>query len=242
MAIAEIGGQKVEDEGSDVAARIIPYPNDVAAGSLLINVGAVWHANGVNSVTAALNSGTATIESFTTLLGSTGVSWAGGVGKAFICYSTVITPGSLSLIVSTNEPLNNYYQIAIDEFSGVDSTPLDVNGGEALFGAATGVTDTISTLTANSLIIGVIVTDEAVTAFTDGSGYTNIYTDPTGTQQPSDAMFRIVTTAASYNVDWSWTGSSRSSSVINAAFKPLGGGPPGPGPIPARRLQSAWRW
>lgn len=220
MAIAEVGSGSQRDTGSaaGTGAADIVYPADVTSGNFGVIAGGIWNTGaGIGSVTTAKNAGTATIGSVTTILGSTGTAWAGGTGKAFISYFPITGNGSLTMRVTTDIG-SDYINIAGDEFSGVNATPLDVDGGEAT-GTSDGATDTITTVTANDLIVGAIVVNTAVVSFNPGTGYTQIGSDNTASIQSYAVEFRIVGGAATYNVDWGSFGGSDSWAMVNAAFK-----------------------
>lgn len=219
-AITEVASQKATVRDSSVPSSSVAFPNNVTSGNLAVVVGALWNASAVTSVTCATTAGST--GAWTTIFGSTGVAWGGGTGYAWICFAVVSGTGGLTVSI-TPSTSGNYINASTDEFTGTNSSPLDVNGGEATGGpGATSATDTIVTATANDLIIGVIAVDSGVGAFFDGSGHTNIDTDATGARQPYDAEFQVVTTATTYNVDWSWTVTNNIWSVVNAAFKPAG--------------------
>lgn len=223
MAIAEVSGQKTNTiRQSAVATATVAFPNPVALDSLVVMVGGVWNANTVTSITVTKSSGGGAVAGgFTTIFGSTGVTYAGGTAHEFIAYGIVTTAGTLTLQVATSDgTANNYYACGIDEFSGVDtSTPLDVNGGEATGSSAGSFTDTITTATSNDLVIGVLIADHSMSNLTPGAGYTQIDEDEVGVQQPFGAEFKVVTTATTYNVDWTLTEGAINFACVDAAFK-----------------------
>jgi hypothetical protein len=223
-AIAEVSGRKNTGVGNNVTSATCSLSANASSGNFVVVMGGVWNSgSGVTSVSVSSSGGGST-GAFSTILGATGVSYAGGVGKAFISYASVTGSGSLTFTVSTDVGSGNYLNLACDEFSGT-AIALDVNGGEAL-ASADNIVDTITTLTANDLIIGVavIANGGATKTFVDGAGYTNIATDGSSTTQAYDAMFQVVTTATTYNVDWSIPGFAFDWSAVNAAFKEVTGG------------------
>lgn len=238
MAIAEIASQKNTIRDSNVSTSQVALPNNVLLNSMIVLAGGYWNATDDENVVVARNAGSssATIGTVGYILSPIGSFWSGGTGHGYIAYAMVTGAGSLTLDVTY--PNSGAYGVGCtDEFSGVNSTPLDVDGGEV--SDAPPPTMDITTLVDNALIIGVsIFTGTADLA--PGGGYTQIDEYEPNDIQPYAAEFRIVTTPTTYTVDWS-NALPTNHSIICAAFKPsIGGG--GPAPIPARRLQSAWRW
>lgn len=224
-AIAEVGAQKAVVHDSSVGASTVAFPGNVTAGNLIILAGATANTfGGISSVVVAKSSGTATIGTVSQSFGATGVVLGGFTTKVYIAYAIVTGSGSLTLSITPDLGSGNYTNAVIDEFSGVSATPLDVDGGEAT-GNSAGATDTITTVTTNDLIVGVIAIGFNVASITDGSGYTNLDTDVTTAVY--DAMFRIVTTATTYNVDWTWSG-AQDWTIVNVAFKPTATNKAGP--------------
>lgn len=230
MAFAEVGSgsQRAILDASWVASATVAFPGNVTAGSLLIVAGTVSEGSGstpITSVSITKSSGSATIGSFSYILGTTLVD-SYKMAQAFIGYGLVTGSGSLTLLCDPTP--DGYMSFAIDEFSGVDTTtPLDVNGGEAA-GGPTGspVVDTITTLAAGDLLIGAFANNvDMVAPDNGGSGWTDLATVGSGRTFPDtdycmgSAMFKIVGAAGSYNVDWSWGGGNIMYAIVNAAFK-----------------------
>lgn len=222
MAIAErsSGTQRGTNKQGPVATCDIAFPGNVAAGSFITVKGAVWHTN-FASITVAIvpGSSTATIGTVGRLQCATGLFNAGGYGRTFIAYAPVLTAGTLTMRVSTDQASNNWYNVCCDEFTG-SNIALDVDGGESHSAGASSVNllDTITTLTANDLIIGVGMADADTGGWTPGASYTLIASDRFADYWPYGAEFRIVTSPTSYNVDFTLAG-PRPWNVISAAFK-----------------------
>lgn len=219
MAIAEVGSgsQRATGSSSGGGTADVVYPGNVTSGNFGIVCGGIWNTpNGPTVITTSKSAGTATIGSVTTVLGSTGITWSGGVGIPFISYFPITGTGSLTMNVQT-ELSSDWMNIACDEFSGVHATPLDVDGGEFTFVGTTTPTDSITTLTANDLIVGVMLLGGSET-ITVGSGYTQIAEDESSAIQAYNAQFRIVTSATSYNVEWTLS-IGNGGTIYNAAFK-----------------------
>lgn len=221
MAFAQIASQIATLRDGPITSTTVSFPNDVSAGNLIVLPMGTWENVGAGlTVTVTKSSGSATLvggSTLTTLFGSTGAGYGSGTMRPGLSYAVVQSSGSLTLQVAANHTM--YIAAATDEFSGT-SPALDVNGGE-LSGSSTPFLDTITPLTANALIMGVIVLADNNRTITMGSGYTEIDTEPDNTYQPYSTEFKIATTVTSYNVDWS-IDSANAWVILNAAFKETG--------------------
>jgi len=97
-----------------------------------------------------------------------------------------------------------------------------VDGGQST-GASTTPADSLTTLTANDLLIGVGAYDGGTTTFVAGASYTLIGKEASNANQDHLAEFRLVTTATSYTVD-STIGTSISWGMRTAGFKEAAAG------------------
>jgi hypothetical protein len=225
VAIAEVADQVATGSGSGTVFADVVFPDDVTAGSLVTVKGAVWNDGGLTTINVAKQAGDATIGSVAVLQSTTGLSYAGGLVHEFIAYATVIGPGALTMRVTTNlATATNYFSISCDEFSG-SNIALDVNGGETI-GFDTAPTSTITTLTANALVIGVISTDTGLTSWSAGSGFTLIDSVTSAAIQPYAAEFRVVGAPGEYDVNFDYTagGGEIDYSILSAAFKETAAG------------------
>jgi hypothetical protein len=99
-----------------------------------------------------------------------------------------------------------------------------VDGGSTI-GSGNAPTDSLTTLTANALVIGALTTNSGP-VMTPNVSYTEIGQIQSATNTPHSAVFRVVTTATSYSVDWgldqipNW-------GVQTAAFKEVAAPPAG---------------
>lgn len=241
MAWAELTGQRaVGKNDTEGASFDLAYPGDVTAGSLICIGGGVWDTEGlVTLVDVTKQSGSAILDTITNNT-SPAVSSSPGATNAYLSWARVIQSGSL--IVRATPDSSSYINIAVTEFTGGDSSPLDVNGGGMKDEVAnTTFLDTITTLTPNDLIVGVVVLQHiGGVPVTVGSGYIQIAEDETFTSSIFNMEYRIVTTPTTYDVNWSTSNTGCGYTIVNAAFKEAVAA--GPAPIPARRLQSAMRW
>jgi hypothetical protein len=192
-AWAEVAGQRATASGTTLA-----FPNNVTSGNLLVVLGADFlDPDGPTSVAVTDTLGT----SYTVVL-------SGEVGagkKSFIAFGVAPSSGANTITV-TPDPANTTYTFSIDEFSGPHATPASVDGDRTIAINTTTVSDSITTIEENELILGVITFDDQVNpTITEGVDYTEIGANvgSGGTSGPHHAVFRIVTTAQAYTVDWS---------------------------------------
>lgn len=227
---------------SDVDSVTASLPNNVVAGDFLVVTICTWCELFNTTVDVTKNSGSASLGTMTTLTSPTGRFYAGGFGQCHISYGFVTGPGSLEILVNPEEASGNYIAGGTILFSGIHATPLDVDNGELITGTTDTPTDTLDTITDNDLIIGVLLSPGLpANSLTLGSDYSQIDEEEDPSVQAFNAQYRIVTTPGTYNVDWAVT-TANSYDIYSVAFKEATTPPPGPGPIPARRLQSAMRW
>lgn len=217
MAIAAVANL-VQIRASSVPTTLATLPSNVTNGNLLVVAGGIWNTSANTTITVSRNSGSATLGSMTTLITPTGLSYSGGVGQSWISYGFVTGSGSLEILVDPQQAAGNYITGGTIEFSGVNATPLDTDGGEALPASSATPTDTITTGTANALIVGVAINPGANTIWGVGSGYTQIDEDESAAIQTFSAQYQIVTAAGSYNVDWTMD-LAHLTSIYDASFK-----------------------
>lgn len=204
---------------SNVASTsALAYPINVTAGDLLIAGGCNW-----NAVTQAM-AVTGAPNTWTVVQGAD-VSGEGGVYKGWIAYSIA---ASSAAYTPTIDPAGtgNYGSYSLAAFSGVDNaSPLDVDGGSTS-ATNTAQSDSITTGTANALIIGVACGanggDNPIT-ITPGGSYTQIGEIQATDAAPHNLVYRIVTSATSYTVDFT-LGTSRAWNVKTLSFKEATGG------------------
>lgn len=208
-AITEVASQRATLQATTFATTTIAFPGNVTANNLVTFLGGFWSATldgPITSVTCSKSAGTATVGAFTTLLTSTGAAWSGGTAQIAICYALVTGTGSLTLGIATNVgTATNYVSGTTDEFTGQSTTaPLDANGTET---AGTGTTQSCSVTTgsANSLVLAGMVTGGTNTITTTTAGATEIYNDGASTWQPNASQFKVVGAAGAQTMTWSTT-------------------------------------
>ncbi len=209
-AIAEVGSgsQRATKVDDNVNTASQAYPGNVTANSLLVCGGGVWNASlPTVQVAGSLNG------SFTVL------SVAQGTGRYFLAYKIASGGGAETITVTPSTTSGNYHAWSCDEFSGVDTaTPLDVDGGSAT-GSSTTPSDGLTTATANALLLGVMGHVTANTSITPNGSYTQIGEEENASLHTAfNLVFRIVTTAQAYTIDWT-TGTSVTWGVYTAGFK-----------------------
>ncbi len=222
-AIAEVGSgsQRATYDATGANGNVdsadLAYPGNVTANNLLVCAGANWRNTGA-TIAVSDTRGTSYTVLSTTL--ATNIT-------LFIAYGIAPSSGANTVTVDPTST-GNYPSFSCDEFSGVHtSTPLDVDGGSST-NTGTAVSDSLTTLTANALLIGVMTHSASMTyTLTPGGSYTQIgeVEDNSGSTA-FNAVFRIVTTATSYDVDWT-LGTSATWAAYTAAFKPAAAGNPG---------------
>ena len=136
------------------------------------------------------------------------------------------TTGACTLTVN-GANADDYASFSSDEFavSGGNTWALDVDGGSST-GNNTTPTDTLTTLTANALLIGAMTSTGPDPTVDPGTSHTLFGEMESATNNPHGAEFRIVTTATAYTVyfELSVAGGSRNWTINTAAFKEVAGG------------------
>lgn len=196
-AIAEVASMRASGSYTNVASiAALAFPNNVTAGHLLIVAGDNWNASDQTMAVTGCSTTWAVIQ-------AAGTSGAGGVYRSFIAYGIAGASGACTPTIDPSGT-GNYGSYSLDSFSGVDTTtPLDVDGGSST-STGTSASDSITTGTANALIIGVLQHRDGTTSrtLTPGGSYTQIGEVESVSDAPHNAVFRLATTATSYTVDW----------------------------------------
>lgn len=193
-AITELSTQRasVPSACDAVDSCALDYPDDVTAGNLLIVGGGAWDNPEITSVVVTDTVGT----SYTTILCD---KLDTEFQAYYVAYGIAAATGANTVTVNPSGSSANRIRFSIDEFTGQAASPLDVDGGSST-STGTAVTDSITTGTANALIIGLAGMVDSTT-ITQGGDYTQIG-EYQGDLAGNNLAFRIVTTATSYTVDW----------------------------------------
>ncbi len=203
MPITEVGSGSQRKSGAANASVSIfateSFPANVTSGNLLIVTGSTWGSTGpATSVAVTDTLGT----SYTVVLG-TAIATS---GRTFIAYGIAPSSGANTVTVNpAGADATHEGTFSLDEFTGVDPSPADVNGGTTSGATAIGnpfaATDTITPATSGALLIGVMFHVCATTALTAGTDYTILGENETNSGTTCHAaVFRIVTTITSYTV------------------------------------------
>lgn len=211
-AITEVASMRASGEYTNVDfTAALAFPNNVTAGDLLIAAGTNWKGS---SQTIAVSGCSTT---WTTIHGADR-SGAGGIYRTWVAYGIAGVSGACTPTVDPGST-SNYGSYSLNAFRGSPSTPLDVDGGDST-GTGTTASDSITTGTANALIIGVMLhTDTAANrTLTAGGSYTQFGEIESVANAPHHAEFRIATTATAYTVD-ATIGTSVTWSMQTVSFK-----------------------
>jgi hypothetical protein len=199
MAIAEVGGgsqRAASGNNNGVAgAGTLAYPANVTAGSLLVVAGAVWgSASAPTSVAVTDTRGT----SYTVVLGTvpTGLTW-----RTFIAHG--VAPSSGANTVSVDPQGTSSFSFSIDEFGAQSGAPSDVDGGTTTGNIAANASftasDTVTTVAANALVVGVASQEGATRTLSAGTGNTLIGANSVNSNnQCHAAVFQLATTPGTY--------------------------------------------
>lgn len=217
MAFTEI--QHRSTTASSVDSTTLAYTSNVTANNLLIIAGSNWRSGG-----AALTITDTVGTSYTVIEHDFQTNY-----KIYIAYGKAGGSGANTVTIDPSS-IGNYMAFAIAEYSGNDTTTLlDVDGGFST-GTGTAASDSLTTTTANALIIGVMGFETATTrTLTPGGSYTELGEfEDNNSITAYNAVSRIATTATSYTVDWT-LGASDTWHALTAAFKEAGVSGPGAG-------------
>lgn len=232
MAIAEKASMRATGSLSGDSGTLA-YPNTVASGDFLVCAGAMWQSGG--APTTCVVTSTRTTGNWTVLLGTIFDS----TQRTFLAYAFATSSGTCTVTVNPGGS-NADSTFSIDAFTGVHATPLDVDGGTTVTLIASGggtFSDSLTTATANALLLGVLTHSADTRTLTAGTNYTQIgENENNSSTQCHHAEFRLVTTAQAYTVDWTaGTGESPGNCAAQTAgFAESTGAP---AVIPGRTLQ-----
>jgi len=215
MAIAELGGGTQRATAQSYSQDTsLAFPSNVTAGNLIVIAGG-GGGDSAPAITVTRDSGsTATLGTIQTFYGPTGTN----VSAPYIAFAVVLTSGTLTMHVVTDNVTSNYVDVYCTEFTG-SGFALDVDGGEYVeTGFPIPLVDSITTLTANALILAAVVPPGSVVSWTAGSGYTLFGSDSSNAFQPSAVEYKIAGAAGSYTVDMN-LGAGSQASIYDLAIK-----------------------
>lgn len=209
------GSQRATVELANVASQDLAFPGNVVAGNLLIVVGAIF-----DSPTAPAScTVTDTRSTSYTVLLSGATTFGSGESKCFIAYG--IAPSSGACTVTVNpDGADAFGAFSIDEFNaslGWETPPLAVDGGSST-GSSTTPSDTLEVFTNSCLLIGTMFHVNGTLTISPGTGYTQIGEVESVANHDVSNLFRVVSSAGIYTVDWT-IASSAGWRAATAAFK-----------------------
>jgi hypothetical protein len=161
----------------------------------------------------------------------------GTTSSVFVFYKADIGTPMGTFTVSVTLTGSAYPTAIAAEFSGIDTTnPVDSAVDKSETDSDTTVTLTSDSVTTydDDLIISAATADFSdANTWSLPSGYTNILnqTDEYGSYNPLAADYKIISSAETPEVTYSWS-NSHQYAVILAAFKAAGGGEPEQSPVP----------
>jgi hypothetical protein len=215
VAIAEVASRR-----ASAFANLVDYldcadPGTVTAGELLVCGGWVYPGGGVLPASVGVTDTRGT--SYTVL------SCTNGVERGWIAFGIAPSSGGNTIRVNPSTA-SDYISFSIDAFTvGPGQTiALSVDGSGSI-GSGINATpaDSITTLTADELIIGLMGYDGATTTIAPGGSWTEIGEHEDNSSDEAHALeFGIVTTAQAYSVDWT-LGTGRDWKVMTASFKEI---------------------
>jgi hypothetical protein len=208
MAIA-----KVQDKSgtfTNSPSGTLAYDTNVTAGNLLVCVGGAW-TGGTTFTTAITDS---LSNTYSVLMGPEGIE------RTWMAYCISGSSGACTVTIDPSEG-GAYAAYNVSEWSGVDATPLDVDGGTST-GSSTTPSDSLTTSATDTMVVGVMshfdFNDDTLTPDT-GGGWTQL------------AEYELSASIANYNCEYqlfssagaktaSWTiGNSRNWGAQTASFK-----------------------
>lgn len=193
MAIAEVGAgsQRATTEFTGDSGTLA-FPANVVSGNLLVVLGAVYGFPASGSPVAVTDTRSTSYTVRSALI-------ADGLNDltVFIAFGAALSSGACTVTVNPAGTLDGV-SFYIDEFSGQHATPEDVDGGSST-GFGTAVSDSLTTLTSNDLILGV---ESHLSPSTITEDFTLIGEVESQVNQAGSGQFRLVTTAQAYSMTW----------------------------------------
>ena len=212
-AITEVGGgsQRASGTFSGTGAKTVAFPGNVASGSLIVVAGTVYsNSGGAPSISVTDNRSPSFVVTTTVIDGQDDNFIACG-------FTTSSGANTISVTNSVGDASNTMWY-SIDEFSGADKASCPEVDGSISTANSTTASDSLTTLNANALVVGVMTTDSPDTSFTPGGGWTQIAEQESHAVQSGSAIFQIVGAAGSYSPSWTLD-ASRIWYVSSASFK-----------------------
>lgn len=191
----------------------LAYTSNVTAGDLVGTCGALWNGNSLTSIAMSDSVGT----SYTVILGTI---VTGGVPiKTYIAYGLAGGTGVNTVTINPNGT-GWYGSHAVFEFSGVNSSPLDIDGGTSS-GTSTTPSDGFTTTATNTVGIGVVTHGNSGTiSITEdsGGGWSLVGEVENYSNAPMSCEYQIFSSSGAKSAGWT-LGSSQSWVAQTVGFK-----------------------
>lgn len=213
-AIAFVQARTVDVANFD--STTLAYNSNVTAGSLVGMCGGVWNGNDSSPIVVTDTLGT----TYTVLEGAV----SGGTPiRPWIAYG-IAPSGGADTVTFNPAGGGRYGSFTIFEFSGVDSSPLDVDGSNSV-GTSTTPSDGITTSAAATVVIGCVTHggsgSQSITEDT-GGGWTLLGEVQNTSNGPHGAEYQIFSSAGAKTAGWS-LGASLAWVAMTASFKEASG-------------------
>jgi hypothetical protein len=189
-AITEVANRRASASGGDGAQ--LAFPGSVTSGNLLIVAG-ISHLPGGGAETPVVTDSRGT--TYTVVASGTSIN---GESLGFIAYGRAPSSGACTVEIQFTDPASTV-DFSIDEFTGVNVAPLDVNGGTST-DTSNAPSDSITTVATGALIIGLLTVN--FSTLTPGASYIEFGSLEDRLGNGYSTVFRIVTAAQAYVVNW----------------------------------------
>lgn len=188
-------------EASNYDSITLAYNSNVTSGNLLTCSGGVWNGSEISSIP---HSDTVTTSYFT-ILGST--TPAGFALKPWTAYGMAAGSGANTVTINPQGG-GRYSSHTIAEWSGVDSTPLDVDGGSST-GTSTTPSDGITTTAASTVVVATVTHggsgSQSITEDT-GGGWTKLGEIESTSNAPHNTQYQLFSSAGAKTASWTLGG------------------------------------
>lgn len=217
-AITEVGSgsQRAQTSVNGVDSTTLAYPANVTSGNLLVCLGRAFNGTAAPTAISVTDTRGTTYTVKLVAEGANDCQW--------IAYGIAPSSGANTVTVNPNNA-SDAFGFAIDEFTGVDTTtPLSVDGGTST-GTGTAVSDSLTTLNAGELVVGIMGHFGGTPTITPSNTQIGEQ-ENNNTQEAFSAAFQIAGAAGSYSISWA-LGSSETWTATTLSFKKAGASPDG---------------
>jgi len=224
--------QSKTGEAGNFDSTTLAFDSNIGSGRGLTFSGAFWNGTEVNALTLTDTRST----SWSTFVGA---GSAGTPDAPALGYGASTSGGACTVTIDPNGG-GRYGSFTIAEWDDLDSASLlDVDGGNTTGGAANAAADSLTTVAANTLVIGVVTHGAGAGTLTPntGGGWTELGEIESGANAPSSSVYQYFTSAGSKTVDWSVNPPNWS--VQTMSLKQAGAAPAAPSLF---QVTSPMRW